>query len=99
MSLKDEVLKILIEDFEMVWEREGQEQDFLNHKDYDSCEDRIKHGIKIATKRARKILSLAAAKHREESHGDDTKPEQIMLARSMSVEDQEVATRSSGWIA
>lgn len=48
-------------------------------------------------KRMYKVLALAIAKHREESHNENTEKTQVSLTRSMSEDDIKTAT-AAGWV-
>lgn len=93
MKLSHELAKIFEREFDIVFEKEKADKDFLKQEDFSSCRERAEAGIKIAIGSAINTLGLTIAIHEEKEHGLDTLDEQAKLMTEMIPDDIEVGTR------
>jgi len=66
-------------EFEAIYEKEKMDKDFLSQEQFDSCIDRAKAGVALATESLINDLAYAIAVHREKEHSEDTLEEQAVL--------------------
>ncbi len=97
MELCEQLIMVFSKDLREVFNRQAEDNNYLNRDDFECCSDRADAGIEDATKRIRKILSLAIAKENKENHKIDTSEEMDNLEKEMDSEQVAVA-RSSGWV-
>lgn len=92
--LSDELARIFGEEMQALVEKEGANPSFMPQEDYPSCQARADAGIALAVQRPAKILALAIAKHRKESHGEERSAEMEELVNQMTQEDASIGVTS-----
>ncbi len=98
MELCEQLIMVFSKDLREVFNRQAEDNNYLNRDDFECCSDRADAGIEDATKRIRKILSLAIAKENKENHNIDTSKEIETLEKVMDKEEIAISARGS-WMA
>lgn len=92
--LSDELARVFGEEIQALIEKETADPSFMPQEDYPSCRARAEAGIALAVQRSARILALAIAKHRKESHGEERSSEMDELVSQMTPEDASIGVTS-----
>ena len=95
MKLSHELAKLFETELGKDLLKEVENDTYLPHEAFDSCEARAKALLNNAVDKVTKVLTLAIIEHREREHEETKTIERGIAEVQMSIEDIEVATR--GW--
>ncbi|MBW1853120.1 MAG: hypothetical protein JRJ00_00305 [Deltaproteobacteria bacterium] len=86
-TLIDLMVEAYREDITKEFVREDKEDDYLNQKDFDTCESRMMKANMNAIERSNKIGALGSVLHRNSSsHGDNRGIEEAELTKQLGSE-------------
>lgn len=97
MELCEIIIAMIGEDLREVFKKEANEPAFLPQEIFENSGERAEAALKIATRRAHRVLTLAILKHREKEHGENNLDQQIATMQNMTEEEINLAVTHSWW--
>lgn len=90
MKLSEELAKLFEAEIEKVIEKEINDPDYMPQKMFNTCKERSAGMIQVALVPIINTFALAIAKHRKESHREDTAAEMEALSLDLTDDQQEI---------
>ena len=94
MDLSQKIGERFTEDLEAIIKKEIDDPDFMPQSKYSNCSHRAGAMIDAATARAKKMMTIAIAKHRQDGHSEDRQQEIDEASIGLEQEDVSVAVMS-----